>query len=850
MNPADKGTPDAWVKRDERLIRLTGRHPFNCEAPLTDLYDAGFLTPSSLFYVRNHGAVPEFKGKDPNEWMVKIDGLVKRPMNITLGDLRRGHFQTVTLPVTMVCAGNRRKEQNAVAQSLGFSWGSAGTSTALFTGVYLSEVLEYVGAMGIRDGARHVVFEGADVLPDGPYGTSQTINTAKDKGKGLMLAWAMNGLPLEPDHGYPLRLVVPGQIGGRSVKWLTKITVSEKESQHHLHFRDNKVLPTELTADRARTESQWWYDPKYIINDLNVNSVTCYPQHEEIIEMNKDFSSSTSDRDQGSEPSSYNLRGYAYAGGGRRVNRVEYSLDGGVQWKLASIVYPEDLFRKIINQEADPKLWGTFDVCERDQCFCWCFWNVQVSLKDLANADVFMVRAMDSSLALQPRDMYWNPTGMMNNWWHRVAIHKTEVDGKLKLRFEHPTLAGVQTGGWMQRMKDEGQDISKPIFGDAASASAEPKKPAPKPQTVKMTKDDVVKTITLSELESHGAESSEPWFIVNGQVYDGTAFLSQHPGGAESIKLAAGEDATDDFMGLHSASAKKQLAGFHIGTIANTAGDSEKSEKTNETTTISEVFLDKKKWKRSKLTKVIKISQDTSHFTFALESEDQSLGLPTGQHVYLRVASDDGTFIQRAYTPISKEHQKGTIEFVIKLYLPSKQFPEGGKMSVALSNVKVGDQIDMKGPLGSFIWFKDGACSWKGTARHTRNLALICGGSGVTPIIQVIRGVLEDETDSETKMWLIDANRTQGDILLYKELNELETKHPDRLKVFHVLSNADDEWKGERGRVTKDHLNQHLPSPDVDTMAFYCGPPGLLDQVVTPNLKELGWDLERNLVLF
>ncbi|KAH9810450.1 hypothetical protein DFH28DRAFT_986049 [Melampsora americana] len=722
MNPADKGTPDAWVKRDERLIRLTGRHPFNCEAPLTDLYDAGFLTPSSLFY---------FKGKNPNEWKVEIDGLVKRPMNITLGQLRQAPFQTVTLPVTMVCAGNRRKEQNVVAQSLGFSWGSAGTSTALFTGVYLSDVLEHVGVMGIRDGARHVVFEGADVLPDGPYGTSQTINTARDRGKGLMLAWAMNGLPLEPDHGYPLRLVVPGQIGGRSVKWLTKITVSDKESQHHLHFRVSLeimfAIAVDHNMDMIQTLLLRWYDPKYIINDLNVNSVTCYPQHEEIIEMNQDFTSSTTSGDRGSKPSTYNLRGYAYAGGGRRVNRVEYSLDGGTQWNLASIVHPEDLFRKIINQEADPTVWGIFDVCERDECFCWCFWNVEVSLKSLANADVLMVRAMDSSLALQPRDMYWNPTGMMNNWWHRVAIHKTE----------HPTLAGVQTGGWMQRMKDEGQDISKPTFGDTASASAAPKKPASTPPTVKMTKDDVVKTISLSEVD----------------------FLSKHPGGAESIKLAAGDDATDDFMGLHSAAAKRQLAEFHIGTIANTDGDLKKSGATNEPSTISEVFLDKKKWKRSKLIKMIKISEDTSHFTFALESEDQSLGLPTGQHVYLRIPLDDGTFIQRAYTPISKEHQKGTIEFVIKLYLPSKQFPEGGKMSVALSKVKVGDQIDMKGPLGSFIWLKDGACSWKGEPRHSRNLALICGGSGVTPIIQVIRGVLEDETDSETKMWLIDANR-------------------------------------------------------------------------------------------
>jgi nitrate reductase (NAD(P)H) len=67
---------------------------------------------------------------------------------------------------------------------------------------------------------------------------------------------------LEPDHGYPLRLVVPGQIGGRSVKWLNRIELSDVESQHHLHFHDNKVLPMPLGPDRARAEKNWWYDPR------------------------------------------------------------------------------------------------------------------------------------------------------------------------------------------------------------------------------------------------------------------------------------------------------------------------------------------------------------------------------------------------------------------------------------------------------------------------------------------------------------------------------------------------------------------------------------------------------------
>ena len=71
-------------------------------------------------------------------------------------------------------------------------------------------------------------------------------------------------LSLEPDHGFPLRLVVPGQIGGRSVKWLKRIEFSQKESQHHLHFHDNKVLPMPIGPDQARAEKSWWYDPRSV----------------------------------------------------------------------------------------------------------------------------------------------------------------------------------------------------------------------------------------------------------------------------------------------------------------------------------------------------------------------------------------------------------------------------------------------------------------------------------------------------------------------------------------------------------------------------------------------------------
>ncbi|GAB1518037.1 Cytosolic Fe-S cluster assembly factor nar1 [Rhizoctonia solani] len=330
VSSLDVQTPDNWVVRDGRLIRLTGKHPFNCEAKLSDLFAAGFLTPTELFYVRNHGAVPRVDEELARNWSLRVHGLVKNECALTLDDLKR-KFPVVTLPVTLVCAGNRRKEQNMVLKGLGFSWGAAGVSTALFTGVYLADVLEYV--QPIRPAAKHVIFEGTDSLPNGPYGTSQRLSWAASKEKGMLLAWAMNGLPLTPDHGFPLRVVVPGQIGGRSVKWLNRIEVSEEESQHYLHFFDNKVLPTQLSPEQARDEKKWWYDPKFIeltptLSDLNVNSAIAKPDHEERVEI---------PQPEDAKDLFYPIRGYAYAGGGRRITRVEISLDEGTTWTLAEM---------------------------------------------------------------------------------------------------------------------------------------------------------------------------------------------------------------------------------------------------------------------------------------------------------------------------------------------------------------------------------------------------------------------------------------------------------------------------------------------------------------------------------
>jgi nitrate reductase (NAD(P)H) len=526
----DLKTPDNHVERDPRLIRLTGVHPFNVEAPLSELYDEGFLTTKDLHYVRNHGAVPRVEDEDVLDWEFSVEGMVQHPIKMTLRELIQ-EYEQVTYPITLVCAGNRRKEQNVVRKSKGFSWGPAGLSTALWTGVTLPELLARAVP---KRGARYVCFEGADKLPNGYYGTSVKLNWATDPDRGIMLAHKMNGEPLPPDHGRPLRMVIPGQIGGRSVKWLKRIIVTSKPSDNWYHIYDNRVLPTTISPEESADLPETWRDERYAIYDLNTNSAICYPAHDEKVSLT-------------GSAESYKLKGYAYAGGGKRVSRLEVTLDQGRTWILANISYPEDQYR--LAPEGESLFGGRLDMSWRETCFCWCFFELDIPLSRLQAAGDVMIRAMDDSMMVQPRDMYWSVLGMMNNPWYRVVIHK---EGHT-LRFEHPTQPALMPGGWMERVKKEGGNLSNGFWGEKTSSDAMSPIQEEPAKVISMVNDKITRQITSEELRQHEGED-EPWFVVNGQVYDGTPFLEGHPGGAASITIAAGQDVSEEFLAIRKLS--------------------------------------------------------------------------------------------------------------------------------------------------------------------------------------------------------------------------------------------------------------------------------------------------------
>ncbi|KAJ5832095.1 hypothetical protein N7474_000406 [Penicillium riverlandense] len=771
----DQGTPDNHVPRDPRLIRLTGVHPFNVEPPLTALFKE-----------------------------------VETPIVLNFRQILQ-NFDQITAPITLVCAGNRRKEQNTVRKSKGFSWGPAGLSTALFTGPMMADILR--AAKPLRR-ARYVCMEGADQLPNGYYGTSIKLNWAMDPNRGIMLAHKMNGESLRPDHGRPLRAVVPGQIGGRSVKWLNRLILTEEPSDNWYHINDNRVLPTMVSPEMSSQEHHWWHDERYAIYDLNVNSVAAYPQHEETLDLD-------------TAESMYTAKGYAYAGGGRRITRVEISLDKGKTWRLSEIEYAEDKYRAFEGE----LFGGKVDTWWRENCFCWCFWSLDIPIPDLSASNAIIVRAMDEALTAQPRDMYWSVLGMMNNPWFRVTITK---EGNC-LKFEHPTHP-AKAGGWMERAKKTGGDLMNGNWGERIEGEA-PVEPEPIKE-INMKKNNVSREIDLEELKAN-VSNEKSWFVVNGEVYDGTGFLEGHPGGASSITSSAGLDVSEDFLAIHSETAKAMMPDYHIGTLDKASLEALKNSTSRDSNEPRPKFLQSHTWTKAILTEKRDVSWDTRVFVFELEHEKQTLGLPIGQHLMIKVpdSAANNEAIIRSYTPISGTRMTGKMELLVKIYFETSTAP-GGKMTLALDRLSLGTTVDFKGPIGRFEYLGNGRVLISGKECRVRSFKIICGGTGITPVFQVLRAIMEDPGDP-TECVILDGNRLEEDILCRSELDAFVAADPRKCILVHTLTQGSESWTGRRGRISEELLMEYA-TPEKDSMVLLCGP-GPMEKSARNILVGQGW---------
>jgi nitrate reductase (NAD(P)H) len=630
----------------------------------------------------------------------------------------------------------------------------------------------------------------------------------------------MNGEMLRPDHGKPLRVVVPGQIGGRSVKWLKKLVVTEAPSDNWYHIYDNRVLPTMVSPEESANDPKWWTDERYAIYDLSPNSAICYPQHEEQLCLV-------------GAPTTYTARGYAYSGGGRRITRIEVSLDKGKTWRLANIEYAEDRYR-----EVERELYGgRLDMSWRETCFCWCFWSLDLKIKELASTKDIFVRCMDESMNVQPRDMYWSVLGMMNNPWFRVTItHEGDY-----LRFEHPTQPALMPGGWMERVKKAGGSLANGFWGEKLEGEDKVVPEEEQAKDIPMIKEGLENPISIDELRKHDGEE-HPWFVVNGEVYDGTKFLEGHPGGAQSIISAAGLDSTDEFMAIHSETAKAMMPDYHIGSLDEAARtaltQAETDIETDPSSEPSETFLHSKTWKKAVLHGKKIVSWDTRIFTFKLEHAEQRLGLPVGQHLMVRLRDPvTRETIIRSYTPISEINDRGFMDMLVKVYFANPG-GKGGKMSQAMDALPIGHFIEMKGPIGKFEYIGNGQCLIQGKEKSVKSFVMICGGSGITPIYQVFRAVLQSPED-QTQCTIFDGNRLFEDILCKEELDLLSKGNDHRCKILHTLTKAPDDWTGLRGRVTGKMVQDNCINA-ADTLVLICGPEAM-EKTMHKALLEQGW---------
>jgi sulfite oxidase len=350
-------------KRDDLIVH--SEEPFNAETALESLVES--VTDTDAFYVRSHGQVPDI---DPGLWRLHVDGLVTRQLSLSLETLREA-FVERTVTATLQCAGNRRAGLIAVRDIPGEApWGAGATGTATWTGVALADVLALAGPLG---DASEVGFEGADLsleaAPAQQFGGSIPLDKALRS--EVLLAWAMNGKPLAPVHGAPVRVVVPGYIGARSVKWLDRIELRSEPWPgyfQHVVYR--------LVAADARPGPGVGLP----LGLIALNSDVLFPSEGATVTAG-----------------AVQARGYAFAGGDRYVARVDVSIDGGATWTQADLL--DDLGR-----------------------WAWRHWRVVLNLAP-GDHDL-LVRAWDSSAATQPDDEagLWNPKGYVNNARPRIRV--------------------------------------------------------------------------------------------------------------------------------------------------------------------------------------------------------------------------------------------------------------------------------------------------------------------------------------------------------------------------------------------------------------------------------------------
>lgn len=318
-----------------------------------------WLTPNPLFYIRNHYLIPE--AEITSDWNLQLDGHVDNDLSFSLKDFRK--YPKQTLPITLECAGNNRSDLKPQVPGNPFQNGAV--SNAIWAGIPLSVLLE---SAGVKPGAVEVLFEGLDTgspAPDEqtqPYLRSLPIDVAMHP--DTLLAYEMNGEVLSQEHGYPIRLIVPGWYGMASVKWLRRICVLQENFEGFFQ-KDRYIVENEQGGTTP-------------VSTMHVKSLISWPESNSTLPLQ-----------------SHNVSGMAWSGFAH-IKKVEVSDDGGKTWTDADLVGPR--YR-----------------------YAWQQWNFGWSPQSPGHYTL-VARALDEDGNIQPLETRWNNLGYIINGVKPVCV--------------------------------------------------------------------------------------------------------------------------------------------------------------------------------------------------------------------------------------------------------------------------------------------------------------------------------------------------------------------------------------------------------------------------------------------
>ena len=356
--------------KDSNLV-LLGDKPLVAETPEHLLDDD--TTPTAKFFIRNNGQIPE-AANEPDAWTLTIDGEVNKPLEVRLGDLKK-RAQPRTYRMVLECGGNGRSF--FTPQARGNQWTNGGAGCAEWTGIPLAVLLREAG---VKSSAVYTANYGSDPHLSGDpkrETLSRGVPVAKAMNEYSMLVWAMNGQPLENIHGAPLRLIHPGWPGSVSHKWLTRITLRNKE-----HDGQGMTGTSYRVAIKPMMPGGKADDSNFkILESMPVRGIITNPMN------GTRLPAGTRD---------VRLRGAAWAGD-LDVQRVDVSTDFGATWQQARLSPPRNRFD-------------------------WRRWTAALRLPNDGYYEIW-ARATDSANRMQPHVAgNWNPQGYGGNPMHRIAI--------------------------------------------------------------------------------------------------------------------------------------------------------------------------------------------------------------------------------------------------------------------------------------------------------------------------------------------------------------------------------------------------------------------------------------------